>query len=123
MRSLLYHSIIARLLCTHPYRIRELTPILSCAVGNSYLIQTAILSCAVGNSFLIRWEFVFDSDAELIMRRWEFVFDSDAVQQYGNMELCCACAWLLSNERELVNSLARGVNIIAFGICKECFTG
>ena len=76
-----------------------------------------------GDLIMRRWEFVFDSDAELIMRRWEFVFDSDAVQQYGNMELCCACAWLLFNERELVNLLARGVNIIAFGICKECFTG
>ena len=61
------------------------------------MIQTPNLSCAVGNSFLIQTPF-------------------------SNMELC-ACAWLLSDERELVKLLARGANIIAFGICKECFTG
>ena len=32
------------------------------------------------------------------------------------MELCCACAWLLSDERELVNLLARGANIIVIVI-------
>ena len=37
------------------------------------------------------------------------------------MELCCACAWLLSDERELVNLLARGANIIAFGIREAVF--
>ena len=63
------------------------------------MIQTPNLSCAVGNSFLIHQTL------------------------FSNIELCCACAWLLSDERELVNLLARGANIIAFGIFKECFTG
>ena len=117
MRSLLYHSSTARILCTHPYRIREQTPILSCAVGNSFLIRwefvfdsdaelmrrwefvlirwefvfdsDAELIMRRWEFVLIRWEFVFDSDAELIMRRWEFVFDSDAVQQYG--VVLCMC--------------------------------
>ena len=60
------------------------------------MIQTPNLSCAVGNSFLIQTAF-------------------------SNMELCCACAWLLSDERELVNLLARGANIIAFGIREAVF--
>ena len=58
------------------------------------MIQTPNLSCAVGNSFLIQTLF-------------------------SNIELCCACAWLLSDERDIVNLLARGANIIALAFLKN----
>ena len=56
-------------------------------------------------------------------RHFGSLFATPTLAHAQTFDRCVACAWLLSDERELVNLLARGANIIAFGICKECFTG